>query len=215
MYLKRNIYKLMNRCYHSNKGFVNKKKLKLWGIGMKIIRIYTVFLVIIFGFLMNSCYKSERYLFSEGVFKYESGEIELYNDVVIKEITMSFSLDTTALNVSNKPEYKMNCIVNRKNFLRFCVELSFVLVNGETIKCDFVQLPKYSDHVDYYEIEADCSQLLNVQSAIINFNLYFKNALSGTNYAQDIWVYFKISKVNEKVNSNNKFNYLCDLIKVN
>lgn len=125
----------------------------------KIVKLFLVLGVILFSMLITSCYKEEKFTFSEEKYEYIGEQFTFYNDVEIKYISLNF----TSTDDSND---KTNILINRKNKTPYYVDFYFENVNQKGVFCNFQSLEKVGDQTDKYYIELDISKLINVENAI-------------------------------------------------
>ena len=106
-------------------------------------------------FCLTSCFKQEKYDFSEGRYEYVGDEITLYEDIIFKSIYVDLTLTTDE-------KITKNIVTNRKNKKKYIMDFVFVDEDGEIFICDFTMSGngKVGDQVDRYHIDLDISNIL-------------------------------------------------------
>ncbi len=132
----------------------------------------TLFLVlglILFGFILTSCYKEERFTFKEGKYGYAGDQFVFYNEIKIDYVSLNFISE----NVDDK---ETNILVNRKNNASYYVDIYLENDKNEGFSCNFKSLGKVGDQIDRYYIELDISNFINVENSIILMVLEIENS---------------------------------------
>ena len=132
-------------------------------------KLFLVLGVLLFSLVLTSCYKEERFIFTEGKYEYSGESFNFYNDIDIKYISLDFSKE----NIENKDT---NLLTNRKNNESYYVDFFIENEKEEGVYCTFESQKKVGDQIDRYYIKLDVSNLIKYENSFVLMVLEISNS---------------------------------------
>lgn len=135
----------------------------------KFNKLFLVLGVLLFTLVLTSCYKEERFIFTEGKYEYSGESFNFYNDIDIKYISLDFSKE----NIENEDT---NLLTNRKNNESYYVYFFIENEKEEGVYCNFESQEKVGDQIDRYYIKLDVSNLIKCENSFVLMVLEISNS---------------------------------------
>lgn len=132
-------------------------------------KLFLVLGVLLFSLVLTSCYKEERFIFTEGKYEYSGESFNFYNDIDIKYISLDFRKE----NIENKDT---NFLTNRKNNESYYVDFFIESEKEEGVYCTFESQEKVGDQIDRYYIKLDVSNLIKCENSFVIMVLEISNS---------------------------------------
>ena len=132
-------------------------------------KVFLVLVVFLFCLILASCFKQEKFTFTEGKYEYSGESFNFYNDIDIKYISLDFSKE----NIENKDT---NLLTNRKNKESYYVDFFIENEKEEGVYCTFESQEKVGDQIDRYYIKLDVSNLIKCENSFVLMVLEISNS---------------------------------------